>query len=576
MTGIETTTYDDKGVATTVTESIAYDAIGNPINYRGATIEWYGRQMTSYSKGNVSATFAYDADGLRGSKTVNGAKTTYFYVGDQLMYESRPDGTKLYFYYDSYGALSAIRYVTAANNEYYYYVTTNKQGDVLGIYSAGGDLKASYEYDSWGNCTVKDAEDNIITSSNHIGNINPIRYRGYYYDNDLGLYYLQSRYYDATIGRFINADSEISGIGSSILGNNSFAYCQNNPVNSSDPTGHWPKWLGGALTIAGGVAQIAAGAALGAFSSWTGIGAVAAGLLVINGGATVVQGIGQVVNAVTKSNIMREDNMVRTTVQAAGQAVGGDAGGEIAGYLYDGAVTAASMYAGSVPKTVCGCFIAGTAVFTALGNKAIEDIKAGELVWSENPETDEKALKQVVRTFVNESDILIHVFVNGEEIIATPEHPFYIPQKGWIGAIELRAGDILVLQNGEYVIVEKVQHEILEEPITVYNFEVEDFHTYYVGDSSVLVHNTCNVPTKDLIPTHGLTASRTGMSQLVSDIKNNGIQNSIKYVSFNGGKYIVDGHHRVAAAISLGIDVVPAMEVQLPYGGYKTTEDLFW
>ena len=121
--------------------------------------------------------------------------------------------------------------------------------------------------------------------------------------------------------------------------------------------------------------------------------------------------------------------------------------------------------------------------------KAIEDIKAGEFVWSENPETGEKALKQVVRTFVNESDILIHIFVNGEEITATPEHPFYIPQKGWVGAIQLRAGDILVLQNGEYVIVEKIQHEILEEPIAVYNFEVEDFHTYYVGDSSVLVHN---------------------------------------------------------------------------------------
>ena len=96
-----------------------------------------------------------------------------------------------------------------------------------------------------------------------------------------------------------------------------------------------------------------------------------------------------------------------------------------------------------------------------------------------------------MQTFINESDELIHIYVNKEEIVATPQHPFYVIEKGWIGAVDLRAGDILVLQNGEYVIVELVQHEILEAPIAVYNFEVEDFHTYYVGESSVLVHNMC-------------------------------------------------------------------------------------
>ena len=81
--------------------------------------------------------------------------------------------------------------------------------------------------------------------------------------------------------------------------------------------------------------------------------------------------------------------------------------------------------------------------------------------------------------------------VNGEEIICTPTHPFYVPVKGWTVACELRAGDRLQLVNGEYVVVEQVQHEILESPVTVYNFEVADFHTYYVGDTGVLVHNKC-------------------------------------------------------------------------------------
>lgn len=83
--------------------------------------------------------------------------------------------------------------------------------------------------------------------------------------------------------------------------------------------------------------------------------------------------------------------------------------------------------------------------------------------------------------------------MGGEEIVATPTHPFYCPVKGWTDAAHLRAGDILVLVNGEYAVVEKIQHELLENPVKVYNFQVEDYHTYYVS-SGVLVHNKC-VPT---------------------------------------------------------------------------------
>ena len=103
----------------------------------------------------------------------------------------------------------------------------------------------------------------------------------------------------------------------------------------------------------------------------------------------------------------------------------------------------------------------------------------------------ETALKEVVQTFRNETDEWVHVKVNGEEITCTPMHPFYSPVKGWTSAVDLRAGDILVMLNGEYVVVEQVQHELLESPETTYNFEVEGFHTYYVGESSVHVHNAC-------------------------------------------------------------------------------------
>ena len=131
-------------------------------------------------------------------------------------------------------------------------------------------------------------------------------------------------------------------------------------------------------------------------------------------------------------------------------------------------------------------------MLAATGAVAIETIQKGDMVWAWDEETGDVALKEVVETYVNETDELIHVFINGEEIVTTPAHPFYSPVKGWTAAVHLRAGDILVLVNGEYVVVEKVQHEILEVPVTVYNFQVEYYHTYYVTNSGVLVHNVCD------------------------------------------------------------------------------------
>ena len=142
------------------------------------------------------------------------------------------------------------------------------------------------------------------------------------------------------------------------------------------------------------------------------------------------------------------------------------------------------------------CFIAGTLVATKSGLVPIEDIQPGDFVWATDEETGETALKEVVQIFRNETEEWVHVKVNGEEITCTPMHPFYSPVKGWTSAVDLRAGDILVMLNGEYVVVEQVQHELLESPETTYNFEVEKFHTYYVGIAEILVHNSCRVKNK--------------------------------------------------------------------------------
>lgn len=131
-----------------------------------------------------------------------------------------------------------VRYIlTDGGTEYSYYYTHNSRGDIVGIYNGVGELKAHYEYDAWGNViSITDNNGNAITNPNHIGNLNPFRYRGYYYDTESGFYYLMSRYYDPVTHRFINADGYFQS-GTSILDANTFAYCGNNPVLNVDPLG---------------------------------------------------------------------------------------------------------------------------------------------------------------------------------------------------------------------------------------------------------------------------------------------------------------------------------------------------
>ena len=126
------------------------------------------------------------------------------------------------------------------------------------------------------------------------------------------------------------------------------------------------------------------------------------------------------------------------------------------------------------------------------GSKAIEEIRPGDQIWAWNEETCEISLKTVERTYVNRTDEIVTIRANGKEIRTTPNHPFYSPVKGWTSAVKLRAGDVLMLVNGDYVIVEFIQHEILESPQGVYNLSVRDYHTYFVTGDGLLVHNSCN------------------------------------------------------------------------------------
>ena len=220
-------------------QSITYDAIGNPISYRdGMSMTWEnGRQLKSLTQGGNTISYTYDAGGVRMSKSVNGEKWTYQYVGGKLLHETRGEKEFAYFY-DANGFLSAIKYkLTPTGTEQTYYAAHNWRGDVTGLYNASGTRIASYEYDSWGKViSIKGLSGNEVTSENHIGNLNKIRYRGYYQDTETGFYYLMSRYYDPVTHRFLNADGYFQ-TGQGVLDTNMSAYCANNPVNYFDPTG---------------------------------------------------------------------------------------------------------------------------------------------------------------------------------------------------------------------------------------------------------------------------------------------------------------------------------------------------
>ena len=230
---------------------ITYDAIGNPLTYRGYTLTWQnGRQLASMKFRTINIGFTYDVDGLRTSKTIPnvGLEHKYYYVGDRLQYETLGGSSALWYFYDADGNPSGIRYKDNSGTVNDYYFVCNWRGDVIQIYNASGTLVGSYTYDAWGRVT----ENATSADTENITETNPIRYRGYYYDTETRLYYLKSRYYDPAVKRFLNADGLIS-TGIEDVCKNMFAYCKNDSVNMADSSGNdpVPAW---ALHIISGTA----------------------------------------------------------------------------------------------------------------------------------------------------------------------------------------------------------------------------------------------------------------------------------------------------------------------------------
>ena len=192
------------------------------------------------------------------------------------------------YLYDANGSPVGMQYRndTYTKNKWdTYWFEKNLQGDILGVYDYAGNCLVYYEYDSWGKVSISYSNNGASTSAAK----NSLMYRGYYYDKDLGLYYLISRYYDANIGRFISADGYVS-TGQGLTGYNMFAYCGNNPINRVDPAGEaWWHWaIGAAIVVACAAATVVT---CGGFAAAAGaVVAVGSGVAAATTASTVAAG----------------------------------------------------------------------------------------------------------------------------------------------------------------------------------------------------------------------------------------------------------------------------------------------
>ena len=237
---------------TSFSGSYVYDGAGNPTSFYNVgdlsawTMTWKnGRELAAASNGSHSITYDYDVNSLRTYKIVDGVRHNYTYASGQLLRETyTDDGTEytLDFLYDQSGRPYML-YLTTVNADgtfaVPFYYLLNLQGDVLYLVNASGEPVAQYKYDPYGA---------ILSASGSLANVNPLRYRGYYYDSETKFYYLQSRYYDPFVRRFLNADGYAS-TEQGALSLNLLSYCFNNPCNRKDTTGRIPQFIEDALKL---------------------------------------------------------------------------------------------------------------------------------------------------------------------------------------------------------------------------------------------------------------------------------------------------------------------------------------
>lgn len=502
-----TTTYQYNGLHQLITEenntgtiTYQYDDNGNLVRQSGnqaATYEYNQENQlvrATVQSGNAVTieSYTYDYEGNRITKQVNENPATRYLVDTngalaQIVAEVGESGEETAYYTRGLDLIGLAR-----DGKQFYYVIDGHQS-VRALTDEAGTITDTYEYDAYGNLLQK-------TGTTE----NDFRYTGEQYNANTGLYYLRARYMNPSTGTFISMDSYSGNIYEPVT-LHKYLYANANPVMYTDPTGYFSLLeTQVCMTMQENLQTIHNIQWLYKVMKWA--NAVITTYEVVTSVRNTILDGGSVIDvmfALTKGVVIgslmeclsvgKLGLILKPMLAAIGaadqldQLMSAIDSGDPEEIAYQIVKTAIFLYAATSQ-----CFTGETLVATEDGEKRIDSIEEGDIIWAENTETGEKELCKVTEVFENETDTIVHVTLSdGEQVNTTEYHPFYVEGKGWCAASDLEKGYILRTATGEEIEVSHVDIEKLDSPVKVYNLEVEGLHTYYVGENKVLVHNKC-------------------------------------------------------------------------------------
>ena len=375
------------------------------------------------------------------------------------------------------------------------------RGSVIGLTNDAGTISARYHYDEFGSM-----KDSYKLDLNYAGPDNLFGYTGLAYDYASDLSYARARYFDSGVGRFINEDT-YEGDNKNPLSLNLYTYVLNNPLRYVDPSGQY------CVSVDGNWSHIDYCSDSSNTEYYMSDYLVAYFPYIVNGKMlgyykdkdTLVRFSNSEITTQTFWQFMSEKdyrkyllNVPLTDADYMFASVGNPMQ---PGRLSSSMKSSSSRSSVSnKTKSGCNCFTAGTKIQTDEGEKNIEDIEVGDMVLSKDEETGEQAYKEVTALHRNEKDTTYKLSVGSQIIETTDNHPFWVNGKGWVLAVDLMVGDELVQSNGNRLKIDNKEIVHHDEKVKVYNFTVADFHTYFVSDLGIWVHN---IGACDKLPSQG-------------------------------------------------------------------------